>query len=474
MRGFNENKKTGMRKIILFIFLFVTVNALAQNNAAEDTTAKPAITAIGKPDGQKTEMKIGSDGGSISSSDGKMKIIIPAGAVSKKTTFSIQPATNLMPNGSGKSYQMEPSGIIFQVPLQIIFYYSDAETKGNSPELLAIAMQDDKGQWLAPNKITTDTIAKTLTAEILHFSSYVIYQLAEIIPASARVKVNGSLRLRITSVVHYTGGETHTYVNGVEVQQPLKVKTGSAEVWKVNGIEKGNSDVGIISASQDYTAIFQAPAKVPSQNPVAVTVQENLSEEYAVPFYRTHNIYTLVSHITIYDGDYEVKMVSVIISGSREAWGGIATHKDEGSFIVSLEKDKPSVIDIKNQMEVMTDNCKNILLNPSSNTGLLHVAGARQIKVTPANPPGQPYPIVEIWFVLFRMEFSKVTYNCPPPPGYTQGNAAGNTSAMPALGYAFPQYLKFIARDGEQIIIESPKDSDDGYLKVWVKKIKEE
>ena len=443
--------------------MFVTVNASAQNNTAEDTTAKRAITEIGKPDGEKTEMKIGKDGGSITSSDGKMKLIIPAGAVSKKTTFSIQPATNLMPNGNGKIYQMEPSGIIFQTPLQIIFYYSDAETKGNSPELLAIAMQDDKGQWSAPNKITTDTVAKIITAEILHFSSYVLYAVASIYPESARLKVNGSLRLRITNIININNGVDAPFL-------ATKNNYKSADEWSVNGIVKGNSDVGLISISERYTAIFKAPAKVPSQNPVAVSVQE----PYFTEAYSRWNVYTLVSHITIYDGDYEVKMVSVIISGGPETWGGTATHRDEGSFIVSLQKDNPAVINIKNQMEVMTDNCKNTLLNPNSNTGFLHVAGAKQIKVTPANLPGQPYPVVEIWFVPFRMEFSKVSYNCPPPRGYTQGNARGNTSAMPALGYAFPQYLKFSARDGEQIIIESPKDSDEGYLKVWVKKIKEE
>lgn len=162
-----------MKKIIVFIFLFVSVSVSAQNNAAGDTTSKPAITELGKPDGEKTEIKIGKEGGSFTSSDGKIRLVIPAGAVSKKTTFTIQPTTNLMPNGNGKAYQMEPSGVNFQKPLQIIFNYTNAETEGNSTELLAIAMQDEKGQWFSVNKVTTDTVAKTMTAEIQHFSSHV-------------------------------------------------------------------------------------------------------------------------------------------------------------------------------------------------------------------------------------------------------------------------------------------------------------
>jgi hypothetical protein len=43
------------------------------------------------------------------------------------------------------------------------------------------------------------------------------------------------------------------------------------------------------------------------------------------------------------------------------------------------------------------------------------------------------------------------------------------------VGRALPYYLKFVAKDEEQIIIDSSKDSDDGsYLKVWVRKLKDD
>jgi hypothetical protein len=461
-----------MKKIIVFTFLFASVTASAQNNPVEDTTAKPAITAIGKPDGAKTEMKIGKDGGSITSSDGKTQLIIPEGAVSKKTTFSIQPTTNLMPNGNGKAYQMEPSGINFQKPLQIIFNYTDAETEGNSPELLAIAMQDDKGQWSAPNKITTDTIAKTLTAEILHFSSYVIYELAEIIPASARVKVNGSLRLRITNVVHSSGGESHTYINGIEVQQPLKVKTGSAEVWKVNGIEKGNSTVGIISASQDYTAIFQAPAQVPSQNPVAVTVQENLSEEYAIPFYRTNNIYTLVSKITIYDGDYEVKMISTM-DGSAGSQLGVVKYKDNGSFIISLNDNKAKVTEVVNKNAEFTyiGKCTIVQLKPGQ--GNINIIGVQGIRVIPgASPKDNPW--VEIFFVRSPTVLPLLQFTCPDLKGGTFTTTAAQANAIGFTIPAFPMSIKFEAKEGEQTILKFGEEGGEIYARFTVKKITDE
>ncbi|MBK5269603.1 MAG: hypothetical protein JJE22_01190 [Bacteroidia bacterium] len=457
-----------MKKIIVFISLFVTINASAQNIPVEDTIAKPAITEIGKPDGEKIEMKIGKEGGSFMSSDGKIRLVFPEGALSKKTTISIQPTTNLAPNGNGKAYKMEPSGINFQQPVQIIFNYTENETEGNSPLLLGIAMQDDKGLWSSLNKAVVDTVAKTLKAEIRHFSSYVNFSRAKIDPASARVKVNGSRRLKIV------GAFTDDTDEDVDLV-PLLIEYPDMK-WSVNGIANGNSSVGIISASQNGSAIFQAPAQIPQQNPVAVTAQP----DYSSAFNNRYHVSRLVSNITIYDDAYEVKMVAAITGGSPKAWTGVISYKDEGSFIVSLEKNRPAVINIKNHFEVFTNNCyAKTILNPNTCTGILHVAGTRQIKVTPADPPGQPFPIVEIWFLPYPIELTRYKQTCPPPPGVKETVTAtidlSNMAMLMFMGKpAIPQYIKFIAKDEEQIILESPRGVSEIYYKIWVKKVKEE
>ncbi|MEO7292604.1 MAG: hypothetical protein ABIW34_05850, partial [Ginsengibacter sp.] len=159
-------------------------------------------------------------------------------------------------------------------------------------------------------------------------------------------------------------------------------------------------------------------------------------------------------------------------------WGGIKTSTDEGSFLVSLDGKEPKITDIKNNLETMKDDCSNILLNPTTCTGLLHVAGAKEIKVTPANPPGQPYRVVEIWFVPYPVEISWVYFNCPPPPGH-KTRSEGNERALAQgqgikqkFGRAFPFYLKFDAKDEEQIITDS--SDDEGSLKVWVRKAKDD
>ena len=54
-----------MKKIIVFILLFVSVNASAQNIAVTDTVIRFGVTEKGKPDGEKAENEISKDGGSL-------------------------------------------------------------------------------------------------------------------------------------------------------------------------------------------------------------------------------------------------------------------------------------------------------------------------------------------------------------------------------------------------------------------------
>jgi len=460
-----------MKKILILGSFFASLTVSAQNNP-EDTIARPVITAIGKPDGEKNSVIIDKDGGRLISADKKIELVFPEGAITTKTTISIQPVTNTSIDGIGKGYDLEPAGTQFQIPVQLIFHYTDKDMEDGSPQLMAIASQNEKGIWYVLGEIKLDTVSKTIAGSIKHFSAWALTWGFSLRPEKTRVKVSKTVDiLAIPKPIAAENKdqklEVYRGIYGPNAENPIG--------WYANLVLNGDGDNGTFGNSSypllTWRETYKAPAKVPSRNPVeimlAIVGAENGIDGTKRTLFRR-------CYIEVYDDDYEVKMLSVIIAGGPETWGGTATHKDEGSFIVSLQKDKAALINIKNQMEVMTDNCKNILLNPNSNTGLLHVAGAKQIKVTPANPPGQPYPIVEIWFVPFRMEFSKVSYDCPPPKGYTQGHATGNTSEMPALGYAFPQYLKFIARDGEQIIIDSSKDSDEGYLKVWVRKIIED
>lgn len=456
-----------MKKIIAISFLLISITVYGQEDRRKkDSIALFAPTGKGVPDGEPVTEKIGINGGRLISSDKKVEIIIPAGALPSETMISIQPVTNLSISGIGKTYRFEPSGLKFLVPAKLVFHYTDQDTADGSPQLMSVSTQDAKGSWLRLTNVKVDTELKTVTGTTMHFSEFAMSWAIVMWAHSNRVKVDNVVGVQLY-VIPYNRSLDDASIS--EFIGAYKQWFGHPKVypriWSVNGILRGDGIVGkIIDIKDEYDVIYKAPVKVPDSNPVEIQI-----EIKGVEFEGRFINVIRKCKVNVYDNVYEVKMESVMISGGKGQWGGIRTSRDEGWFYVSLDKKKPEILGIQNMLEVMKDNCRNVLLNPTTCTGLLHVAGAKEIKVTPANPPGQPYPIVEIWFVPFPVELSRVRFDCPPP-GRSGSNATGVDPTM-RLGHAFPWDIKFLAKDGEQILINS--SGEDGSLKIWVREVKE-
>jgi hypothetical protein len=477
-----------MKKIFTLAFLVISLITQGQQDRIKEKQASfSAPTEIGKPDGELTSQKIGKDGGTLISSDNKIKLTIPEGALSSETMISIQPTTNLAKGSVGKAYDLEPSGIQFQKPVQIVFQYTDKDMYGQNPKLMSVAWQNDKGVWKGLSKISLDTILKTITADITHFSAWVLGWAIVLEPEKTRIKVSKEM------VVFFTQREVQDAPGGESSEKIFSTGFMYQINWFVNGIPGGNDIVGKIvspGGGNSLSRVYQAPAKVPDGNPVeikleitdikkrgdqkiTIIVNPNNTVTWTETYWKVYPNTSSKCIVQVYDDEYEVKMESRMISGTKDSWGGIRTAWDKGSFIVTLDKKEPEVLNIQNSLEHSTDGCTNFtLLNPTTCTGLLHVAGTKQIKVTPANPPGQPYPIVEIWFVPFPVEFSVFKFYCPTPKG---NDGIYGTSPVMRIGRAFPYDIKFLAKDGEQIIIDNSKESEDGgYLKVWVREINDD
>jgi len=251
----------------------ILMNCAAQPTIPIKIIRLDSTTSFGKADGQQVTKEIDDEGGIIISDDGKLELIFPNGALSKKKKISIQPTTNLAAGGRGKTYNMEPSGLQFNKPVDIIFHYSEDETFGTLAELKGIAMQDDKGKWSALDNIELDTINKTIKSQILHFSSYSSFDKMVLKPASARVKVEKTIAMMI-QFVSSPADEMAAARAGEDYLPPLPPNIPAPE-WFVNGIRFGNRDVGWItnSTQQVTSATFNAPVSVPNDNPVAVSVQ---------------------------------------------------------------------------------------------------------------------------------------------------------------------------------------------------------
>ena len=464
-----------MKNIIAFSFLFAAATVSAQDIPAGDTTAKPAITAIGKPDGVKAEMKIGRDGGSFTSSDGKVNLIIPEGAVSKKTTFSIQPVTNLMPNGNGKAYQLEPSGIQFQKPVQLLFHYDPEESEDSMQLLMAIAMQDDKGQWHGLNEFTLDTVAKTISGNINHFSIWATFDQLKLktMPGGNRLKVKKTQLLGIWGVFADKEEKDSRGLSKLKI-----MKSPLFGAWFVDGFIKGNAEVGtlekgIVAESDAKYNEYTAPANVPDKNPVTISVNLALNS-YTFKGWTTFKNRTLETKILIYDNAYEVTMISHV-NGYAGSVLGKETYKDTGSFVVNLDGKKTKIIEKKNK-NIAADlayagNCIVTQIKPGS--GSIHIAGVKSIEVTPATPALSA--IVEIIFIRIPVMYPLLHYNCPPiGKGARYSGTTEKANAIAAQwSRTYPINIKFEAKEGSQIIEVFGVPNSDLFYRVEVRQLNE-
>jgi hypothetical protein len=108
-------------------------------------------------------------GGSVTSSDGRVTVSAPAGAVSSPLTITVEEITNTAPGGVGFAYRLGPEGTVFTAPVRIAF--SAAGTTVALDEL-AIAYQEHQGWWLRLPASTRDATAQTVTVDSLHLSDW--------------------------------------------------------------------------------------------------------------------------------------------------------------------------------------------------------------------------------------------------------------------------------------------------------------
>ena len=156
---------------------------------------------------------------------------------------------------------------------------------------------------------------------------------------------------------------------------------------------------------------------------------------------------------------------------------GTVAYKDTGSFVVSLNGKDTKIIEKvnKNVPDKLDYSGKCIITQLKKGSGNVHLIGAQSIKVTPPSAPGNN-SWVEIAFKRAPTILPLLQFKCPPvgKGGWTTNtNAQGNAMIAPMIP-AYPQYIKFEAKEGEQIILEQGKPGEPIYIKITVTQLKEE
>ncbi len=140
---------------------------------------------------------IGPEGGEVTSSDGKIKVIIPPGALSEPTPIRVLSVNQESLKESIPSHasllgvaECKPYGLVFKKPAQIIYTLSEAEIPG-TPIELGLYDSIQKKLILTGNISSISTDSYTVIFSIMHFSTYGALKnlIPTVTPIGAGVKI---------------------------------------------------------------------------------------------------------------------------------------------------------------------------------------------------------------------------------------------------------------------------------------------
>ncbi len=281
----------------------VVVASLLLAGCAADLKKTVAVTPVGESTGVAASTMVGPAGGTVRSADGKLELIVPAGALTADTALSVMPITVTAPGGV-KAWRLGPEGTTFAKPASVKMSFGDAELDGSTSNGLRIAFQDSQKRWQAIKASTVDSTS--ITVSTTHLSDWALLLGWQLRPPVATVLPGKSLTLwvRFCNTVPLDQGAESDLVGLVAECQEDEGLAPIVGQWAVNGTVNGNATVGTLVPGSP-SATFLAPAKAPSGGPVAVSVELNPPQLGKV---------LLVSNITI-GGDLP------------KAYGGTVTYR---------------------------------------------------------------------------------------------------------------------------------------------------
>jgi hypothetical protein len=253
---------------------------------------QPAVTAVGAALGPVAASKsIGPAGGRLDAPDYGLAVVVPPGAFDREHNVGLQPIENHAPGARGSAWRITPEGVVASKPITLEWRPTAAERNG--AKHFRIATQGADGIWRSASATQDDEgIVRTTTT---HFSDWSLVAGAQLRPGQAEVEVGGTREFSVVICGSGQGpaqpGEQVHY--GCESTNSAVLNTG----WSVNGTPDGNATLGSLSgpALDPSQRTYQAPAAVPAQNPVAISVNYT---DFFDPQAKTE---TLVAHVSVVD-----------------------------------------------------------------------------------------------------------------------------------------------------------------------------
>jgi hypothetical protein len=220
------------------------------------------VSGTGIPVGNAETKLIGAGGGSFTTTDGRLTIDFPAGALQTDKTVSIQPITNTTTGAAGNAYRITPH-LNFDIPVKITFNYSDSDLVNTIPAAMAIAYQDAQNTWQAVGGGSNDATNRKVTVYTDHFSDWSLFKKLVLSPSLNYTAPGGKIKLNVLRTVDFAD-DLEIPTPGTPVKDSI---AASIKEWKLDG-------EGVL-APNGSTAYYTAPAQIPARNPVAVSVTLN-------------------------------------------------------------------------------------------------------------------------------------------------------------------------------------------------------
>jgi hypothetical protein len=264
-------------------------------------SAQPAAPVL-----SPTSAKIGPGGGTLNSSDGKLSISVPAGALTTETEIAIQPAQDASGESFGPVYQLSPEGTTFPQPVTLAWHFSENDLSTTNLDNLIVRTKPANGAWRLQPDVQRDETAHTISVASNHFSQWGLAMSLRIEPSQAKVFAGDSIK--VDAFVGETilspqppdqGGPgpalttPASNIDGDDLTAPTKSTDPRRDifknaVWSVNGVPRGNNTLGVVDApitgsywyedAAHQPANYLAPDTVPSQNPVTVSFEMTVSD----------------------------------------------------------------------------------------------------------------------------------------------------------------------------------------------------
>lgn len=254
----------------------------------------PAVTAVGAALGPVVaSARIGAAGGRLDAPDYGLAVIVPAGAFDSEQLVTLQPIENTAPGARGGAWRIQPEGLQAKQPVTLAWQPSAAERNG--ARHLRIATQGADGIWRsAASGTDSDGVVRTTTT---HFSDWSLVAGVQLRPGAADVGLQQAQDL----TVMVCGRGSDTALPGHDRHFTCETDGGavlSSDGWAVNGVTGGSASVGTLAGVDTFGPLkrtYRAPAALPTQNPVAVSVH------YRDPFDDVDGPVQLVANLTVID-----------------------------------------------------------------------------------------------------------------------------------------------------------------------------